>query len=79
MENPNEIFIKLIESQEIISDRYKNIRRIDPNAGDGFFSLVFTADDSSAKKGRKVALKFFNPLHSTDQYRSTPVCCAINN
>lgn len=70
MENPNEIYIKLIESQEIISDRFIHIKRIDPKGGDGFFSLVFTADDISTKRKRKVALKFFNPLHSNDQYRS---------
>jgi serine/threonine protein kinase len=65
--NPKESYIKFIESQSIICDRYVDIRRIDENAGDGYFSLVFKAKDVQNNK-REVALKFFNPLKN-DQYR----------
>jgi len=66
--NQKESYIKLIESQSIICDRYVDIRRIDKNAGDGCFSLVFKAKDIQNNK-REVALKFFNPLEVGNKYR----------
>lgn len=57
-----EAWIKVIESQDSIDNRYVDIRRIDPHAGDGHFSLVFTAIDKQAKKEKRVAMKFLNPL-----------------
>ena len=67
--NHRESWIKLIESQEVISDRYYDIQRIDSNAGDGQFSLVFKARDRYQKKRKEVVLKFFNPLLYGDLYR----------
>lgn len=69
-EQLRENIIKLIESQTSICDRYVNLVRIDPNGGDGCFSLVFKAQDSTSKKQRPVVLKFFDPMRSTDSYRS---------
>jgi len=66
--NQKESYIKFIESQSIICDRYVDIRRIDENAGDGCFSLVFKAKDVQNNK-REVALKFFNPLEVGNKYR----------
>ena len=63
------LFISIIEQQSAsdgINGRYYNASRIDDNAGEGHFSLVFKADDRS--DGKQVALKFFNPLE-TDEYR----------
>ena len=64
-----ESWIEVIESQEAICDRYYDIRRIDPNAGDGAFSLVFKAKDRLQKKRETIVLKFFDPLSYGDQYR----------
>ncbi len=64
-----QVFISIIEQQsatDAINDRYHNVRRLDENAGQGNFSLVFKADDRSS--GKQVALKFFNPLEN-DEYR----------
>jgi len=73
MENNPEtrqLFISIIEQQSAadgINGRYYNVSRLDHNAGQGNFSLVFKADDRSS--GKQVALKFFNPLEN-DEYRS---------
>jgi len=67
--NHRESWIKLIESQEVICDRYYDIQRIDSNAGDGQFSLVFKAKDRYQKKRKEVVLKFFNPLLWGNRYR----------
>ena len=67
-QNQQESYIRLIESQKIICDRYVDICRIDKNAGDGQYSLVFKAKDNNNKR-RWVALKFFNPLKYGDSYR----------
>ena len=67
-QNQKESFIKLIESRKIICDRYVDICRINKNAGDGNFSLVFKAKDIHNKR-RWVALKFFDPLLYGDRYR----------
>lgn len=63
-----EAWIRLIESQECIDDRYYDIKRIDPNAGDGHFSLVFTAADKNQKKHKNAVLKFLDPSVG-DEYR----------
>jgi len=63
-----ENWIELIESQKVICDRYVDICRIDRDAGDGNFSLVFKAKDIHNKK-RWVVLKFFNPLKVGENYR----------
>jgi len=64
-----QLFISIIEQQSAtdgINGRYHNVSRLDHNAGQGHFSLVFKADDNSS--GKQVALKFFNPLEN-DEYR----------
>jgi len=62
-----ETFIKWIESQSLIEKRYSNIGRLTENAGEGYFSLMFTAFDNVTNQ--KVALKFFDPQRTGDQYR----------
>ena len=62
-----ENYIQIIESQPSIHDRYTEICRIDPIAGDGKFSLVFKAFDGNSK--RRVALKFYNPCEIGNEYR----------
>lgn len=52
-------FLQLIEREPIINGRFKNIKRLNKNGGDGVFSLIFTADDTILK--RKIILKFFDP------------------
>ena len=63
----DEGYLQLMESQNIINDQYSNIDRIDPNGGDGCFSLVFTAYDHSTKE--EVILKFFHPKHLSNKDR----------
>jgi len=62
-----ETFIKWIESQSLIEKRYSNIKRLTENAGEGYFSLMFTAFDNATNQ--KVALKFFDPQRGDNQYR----------
>jgi len=70
--NFKENFIKLIESQSCICNRYVYISRIDQDGGGGAFSLVFKAKDRNShnnpRKQKQVALKFFSPLNQ-DKYR----------
>ena len=60
MAAPSEGIIKSIESRQLINDRYNNPIRINSTGGNGVFSLVFKAVDGQT--GKKVALKFFDPL-----------------
>ncbi len=62
-----EQFLQTIESEPEIDNRYKNIVRIDPQGGNGYFSLLFKADDSTTEN--KIALKFFDPQKSGDAHR----------
>lgn len=64
-----EPWIRLIEKQKDIRDRYFDVKRISSTAGDGQFSLVFKAKDRLQKKESAVALKFFSPLALSDRYR----------
>jgi serine/threonine protein kinase len=66
--DPREAWIRIIESQESLGNRFYEIKRIDPMAGDGSFSLVFTALDKTRKKPKRVCLKFLDPLVG-DEYR----------
>lgn len=72
-QNFKENLINLIESQKIICDRYIDVCRIDKDAGDGTFSLIFKAKDVNSHKNplkqKQVALKFFNPSFYGNQYR----------
>lgn len=66
LKESREKWIQLIEGQERIGDRYAEITRLGKDAGDGQFSLVFSANDLTTQ--RKVAIKFFDPTPPT----STP-------
>ncbi len=72
-QNLREYFIRRIESQKNICDRYVDVRRIDKHAGDGEFSLVFKATDIN-NKGTLVALKFFNPLYTFKDHKYRREC-----
>ena len=58
MEN-RDPFLKIIESEKLIGDRFRNPTRIDPNGGNGHFSLLLKVYD--IKTGKHVALKFYDP------------------
>ena len=60
-------YLSLIENEKVIEDRFTNVRRIDEKGGNGYFSLVLTADD--LKTGKKVALKFFDPIEQGNSDR----------
>lgn len=60
-------YIKIIEQQAILANRYTDIKRIDNLAGEGCFSLVFTAQDVVLDK--RVVLKFFDPSAYSDPQR----------
>lgn len=66
--DPREAWIKIIESQESIANRFYEINRIDPRGGDGSFSLVFTAVDRMRRKPKRICLKFLDPL-AGNEYR----------
>jgi len=66
-EDDRENYIKIIEAQNSINGRFTNIRRIDPKAGNGAFSLVFKAFDEGTKQ--EVALKFYDPCKRGVSYR----------
>lgn len=59
--------LEIVESEKIIGGRFTNIKRIDPNGGNGYFSLMFCAHDN--KTGEKVALKFFDPTKYNEAER----------
>jgi serine/threonine-protein kinase len=54
-----ESYLRIIENQAKIADRFRNIRRLDPNGGKGNFSLMFTAYDEITRE--EIVLKFFHP------------------
>lgn len=62
-----ETYIRLIESRSPINNRYSRVRRLTQNAGEGNFSLMFTAFDNVTNQ--EVALKFLEPRSAIDQYR----------
>lgn len=59
--------LQLIEAQQKINNRFINVKRIDPNGGNGYHSLVFTAYDEITKEN--VILKFYHPLKMSDNDR----------
>ncbi len=61
----NEVFLRIIESQKIINNRFYDIRRINQEGGNGNFSLVFLAKDKTLRKNKDVVLKFFNPTRAS--------------
>ena len=61
--------LKVIESQGQISSRFTDLSRIGTHGGDGHFSMVVSAMDQNC--GRRVALKFYDPDHLADAYRSS--------
>lgn len=69
MANPNsnpEPFLKLIEGKSELNGRFTNIKRLGATGGQGYFSLLFSAQDRESNQ--QVALKFLDP-NETDTYR----------
>lgn len=61
-----ELLVRAIESLSEINGRYSQVKRLGANAGDGNFSLVFSARDGES--GDEVCLKVYNILKQ-DDYR----------
>ena len=61
-----EVLLRLVEQQESLGDRFSKIHRLAAAGGDGNFSLMFTALDSTS--GERVAIKVFHP-EVRDPYR----------
>jgi serine/threonine protein kinase len=59
--------LSIIESQARIGDRFRDIRRIDENGGNGAFSLIFLAHDDVCNED--VILKFYDPASGSDADR----------
>lgn len=59
-----EALLQIIERRSEIAGRFTNVQRIGSAGGDGHFSLVVKADDSVS--GKRVALKFYNPIKRLD-------------
>ena len=62
-----EAILRLIESRADIGGRFTAILRLGADGGEGNFSLVFSALDSTTN--RTVALKVFNPERAGETYR----------
>ena len=60
-------FLQILERQISINGRYQNVERIGTDGGNGAFSILLSADDTFT--GRRVALKFFDPISNQDPYR----------
>jgi serine/threonine protein kinase len=58
-----DVHLQLVEARGTLEGRFSRIRRVDPNGGNGHFSLVFLVDDDST--GTEAVLKVFNPLRRT--------------
>ena len=68
MNDPNRLkYLQIIESEKLLNNRFKSIKRIDPAGGNGYFSLMFTSVD--IQNDEKVALKFFDPSKLSDSER----------
>ncbi len=65
--SPRQSLLQLVESRPDIDGRFVDIRRIGPEGGNGQFSILFSALDTTS--GQRVALKFFNPYRATEAYR----------
>jgi serine/threonine protein kinase len=61
-----EVLLRLVEQQGSLGGRFSKIHRLAPVGGDGTFSLMFTALDSTT--GDRVAIKVFHP-ECRDPYR----------
>jgi len=57
--------LQLVEARGTLEGRFSRIRRVDPNGGGGYFSLVFIVEDSVT--GIEAVLKVFNPARRTPQ------------
>ncbi len=64
--SPREAIVRAIEAEGSINGRYSDVQRIGPNAGDGNFSMIFSANDSETEA--KVCLKVYDVLNQ-DAYR----------
>jgi serine/threonine protein kinase len=57
------VHLQLVENRHQLNGRFTAIRRVDANGGNGYFSLVFIADDTVT--GNEVVVKVFNPERRT--------------
>ncbi len=64
-----EAVLEAVERQSVVDGRFSHIKRIDPVGGGGFFSFLFTADDSVSR--RRVAIKVLDTLGRRDAYRES--------
>lgn len=65
-------YLKLIEARTDIDGRFIDLRRVGTAGGDGNFSLVFIAMDTTSN--REVAVKVFRPDRLVDPYRFQCFC-----
>lgn len=68
VDQDRQTYIQIVESENLLNNRYKYIKRMDDNGGNGYFSLMFTAKDLKTG-GNNVALKFFDPSKFSDSDR----------
>lgn len=64
-----DVHLQLVENRGHLQDRFKRIRRLGSNGGNGHFSLVFLVDDDQTQG--EAVVKVFNPERRslTDAYR----------
>ena len=62
-----EAYLKIVESETLVNGRFRDVKRIGDDGGNGYFSLIFTGIDVTTDK--QVALKFFDPTHNADVER----------
>lgn len=67
LKDKRETYLRVIEAQSRLSERFSDIKRIGTKGGDGTFSLIFDVLDEHSN--RRVALKVFNPQYYKDSYR----------
>jgi serine/threonine protein kinase len=63
-----ELLIRYVQDLPFLEDRFTNVRPIDPEGGQGFFSVVFRARDEVTNAD--VVLKFFDPTKDGDARRT---------
>ena len=60
-------YLKIIESEKILNNRFTSIKRMGKDGANGCFSLMLTAKD--IQEGSRVALKFFDPTKFSNSDR----------
>lgn len=64
LNNYRDVYLRLVESEKLLNGRFSNVKRLDPQGGNGNFSLMFYSFDELTKKD--VVLKFYNPDFNPD-------------